>query len=256
MLRVLLFWLVFSPFATASDTVTIAVASNFHATANRVAERFTAETGVAVRLSAGSTGKLYAQILNGAPYDAFLAADVDRPQKLINNRQAVGNSLFVYAVGELMLWSIDERFGASNCAEALIAGDFSHLAIANPQTAPYGMAAREYLLQIGAWKNVRDKIVYGENISQAFSFVATGNADLGLVAASQIVANSDVSTTCAQRINGPGAPRIEQAAVLLSRAETNDSAIAFLDYLQSAEIKAMLVREGYALAGSNLSGRN
>ncbi len=256
MLRVVLLLLVFSPFATASETITIAVASNFHATAKRVAERFTDETGISVRISAGSTGKLYAQILNGAPYDAFLSADVVRPQKLISNNQAVSNSLFIYAVGELMLWSIDERFRESDCVAALIDGDFSHLAIANPDTAPYGLAAREYLMQIDAWEDTSGKIVYGENISQTFSFVATGNADLGLVAATQLVVNSGYSTTCAVPIDGPDSPSIEQAAVLLSRAESDASAIAFLDYLQSAKIKAMLGREGYALVGRKLSEHN
>ena len=111
-------------------------------------------------------------------------------------------------------------------------------------------------MQKDAWQNTGGKIVYGENISQTFSFVATGNADLGLVAATQLVANSDYSTTCAVPIDGPDSPAIEQATVLLSRAETNASAIAFLDYLQSAQIKAMLGREGYSPVGHNLSERH
>jgi hypothetical protein len=155
--------------AVADETVTVAVASNFSRTAAELSAKFAGETGIAIRISNGSTGKLYAQILNGAPFDIFLAADAERPALLEESGLAVSGSRFTYAEGALVLWSR----GAPDCLAALRDDTGGHVALANPVTAPYGKAALEFLIHEGYREMVSDRIVYGENIAQTLQFVAT-----------------------------------------------------------------------------------
>jgi molybdate transport system substrate-binding protein len=169
----------------AADELRVAVATNFVAAMDALVERFEAESGHTVLVSSGSTGGHYAQIRNGAPFDAFFSADVERPRLLEAEGVAVPGSRFLYAVGRIALWS--PRAGYVDDAGAVLeTGDFRHLAIANPELAPYGAAARDVLEARGLWDRLEARLVMGQDIGQAYSFVHTGNAELGFVAWAQL----------------------------------------------------------------------
>lgn len=168
-----------------AEEIRVGVASNFANAVKTLAEHFEIDTGHKVTLVFGSSGELYAQIRNGAPFDAFLAADIKRPELLEKEGIALPGSRFAYASGKLILWSPMAGYVDPD-GKILKQGDFRHLAIANPKLAPYGMAAREVLQARGVWDVLKVKTVRGENIGQAFQFVRSGNAELGLVAWSQV----------------------------------------------------------------------
>ena len=246
--RLILFLLILTPGgAHAGEQLTIAVASNFQATAKEIATQFSATTDISVRISSGSTGSLYARIVNGAPYDIFLAADTARPRLLEKHGFAVANSSFVYASGQLVLWSADPRFKDRDCGEDLANGAFTHLAIANPRTAPYGLAAKSYLQSKKLWSSVSDRLVVGENIAQTFQFIATGNASMGLIAASQISGGVSPETTCLDIISEQaiGDVQIHQAGVVLSASQNKPAAERFMSFLQSSDVAALLAQRGY-----------
>ncbi len=224
----------------ATDEARIAVASNFTAVARELVDAFEASHRYRVRLSFGSTGKLYTQIYNGAPFDAFLAADEERPARAENEGLAVTGSRFTYATGKLALWS-----GRSGSGDALLQqlqdGNYQRLAIANPRIAPYGSAAQEVMRQI-AQEDASARLVYGENIAQTYQFVATGNADLGFVALSQVVLRPEGSAwVVPETYYTP----IRQQAVLLKSGAGSDAARAFLAYLQQDSALAIIRRHGY-----------
>jgi len=230
--------------ARAVDSVSVAVASNFTRSAVELAERFQTETGIAVRLSNGSTGKLYAQILNGAPFDVFLAADTDRPALLERSGLAVAGARFTYATGALVLWS-----GSANDCHAVLSDENSgHIALANPATAPYGKAALEFLFAAGYWDSVSERAVYGENINQTLQFVATGNAVMGLIAKSQLVAPQLPEAACTWEIPSSSYSNLEQQAVLLQRAVDNDNARRFFEFLRSEAAMGVITRHGYEVS--------
>lgn len=192
----------------------------------------------------GSTGKLYAQILHGAPFDVLLAADRERPALLERAGLAVPGSRRTYAVGRLTLWSADPERVQGDIAELLTAGGFRRLAMANPDLAPYGAAAREVLTGFGLYAALDKKIVTAENIGQTYAMVATGNAEIGFVAASGVRSTGEGS-----RWDVPAdlhAP-IRQDAVLLSRAENNIAALAFLDFLRTDRARAIISGYGYGV---------
>lgn len=220
-------------------TVTVAVAANFKAPAEELAEGFEAATGHTVRLSFGSTGKHYAQIRQGAPFGVFLAADAERPARLEAEGVAIAGSRFSYALGRLALWS--SRPGRVRGPDSL-RQPFDHLAIANPRTAPYGAAAEQVLRRLGLWEAVQPRLVRGENIGQAYQYVATGNAELGFVALSQLAAEPEAGS--AWRVPAELHAAIEQQAVLLRDVEP---ARAFLAYLRSAPARELIGRYGYGL---------
>ena len=170
-----------------AEDVLVAVATNFTSCLKELVVGFEQKTKHHVVVSPGSTGKLYAQITNGAPFDVFLAADVRRPQLLEKEGLAVKGSRFTYAIGRLTLWSAHPSLVNGDGAEILLAQPFRYLAIANPKTAPYGAAARQTLEALDLWDKVQPYIVQGENIGQTFQFVASGNAELGFVALSQVM---------------------------------------------------------------------
>lgn len=230
----------------ASDPLTIAVASNFRSTAEEIAAAFTRETGASVRLSSGSTGKLYAQIINGAPYDIFLAADIARPRLLEDSGVAVKGSLVPYADGKLVLISADPALEGQYCSRVLRSGSYRRIAIANPETAPYGAAAKAYLQAAGLWNDAKPRMIMGENILQAFQFVATGNATLGIVAASQL-ANDDspVDIVCRWAINVPETDVVHQGGVILGRTDKLDEARSFMKFLRSDLAAALIISSGY-----------
>ena len=231
----------------ADDIVTVAVASNFSVTAEAIATAFTRESGVPVRISSGSTGKLYVQIINGAPFDVFLSADAERPQLLEQSGHIVKGSRRSYAIGALVLWSHDERLRGQDCREALQRGDYNWLALANPNTAPYGLAAREVMEAAGLWGDAARRAVFGENIGQALNFVVTGNASLGFVAKSQTVNLDLPAAVCAWQVPGSLHTPLYQQVVLLKRADNRASAQRFVEFLSTPTARKIISKNGYTV---------
>jgi molybdate transport system substrate-binding protein len=195
-------------------------------------------------LSFGASGKFYAQIKNGAPFQLLLSADDEKPAQLIKDGLAVADSRFTYAIGTLVLWSakigiVDAR------GDVLAKGHFGKIAIANPKLAPYGSAAMEVLTKLGILKTISSKFVQGENISQAFQFVSTGNAELGFVALSQIMKDGKISSGSAWIVPGALHSPIRQDAVLLSPGKDSAAAKALLNYLKSDKSKRIIRSYGY-----------
>ena len=232
------------PVAQAGQPVTVAVASNFADTATELATRFTDETGIPVRIVPGSTGKLYAQITSGAPFDVFLAADQARPERLENEGYVAGVARFTYAIGELALWSTT----LADCGRALRNPAAGHVAIANPAIAPYGLAAREYLETQGLWNAVDERLVYGENIMQAAQFVATGNAAVGFVAAALLKQQRWPQARCTLALPEGSYTPIRQDAVLLGRAAGARNAQRLFAFLQSETARDIVTASGYKVA--------
>ncbi len=226
-----------------ADTVHVAVAANFRATETRLAQRFRATTGHRVVASTGSTGQLYAQIVHGAPFEVFLAADTLRPARLVESGHALRGSTFTYALGSLVLCSTTE-IDSGDGAEMLRSGRFRRLAIAHPETAPYGRAALETLRRLGLEDAMAGRLVRGENVTQAMHFVTSGAADLGLVARALV---SRVPATRIWQVPGDLHGPIRQDAVLLSTAAVRPAARDYLDFLVSAEGRALIASAGYDL---------
>lgn len=225
----------------AADTYA-AVAANFTAAAKEIAVAFEKRTGNRVILSSGSTGQLHAQILNGAPFEIFLAADVEHPEALERDGVAVARARFTYAIGKLVLWSAKPDFVDSKGA-VLKDGAFAKLAVANPKTAPYGTAALEALEKLGLKDAVAAKLVYGENIAQTHQFVATGAAAIGFVALAQVIGSEEGSRWMVP--DGLYTP-IRQQAVLVKKGEANPAAKAFFAFLKGPEAIAIINKFGYA----------
>lgn len=240
--------------AEPATEVQVAVASNFALPMRQIAAAFGAETGDRVVTIVGATAKLRAQIQNGAPVDVFLAADTATPVALEAAKLAVEGTRFTYALGKLVLWSA--RPGYVDPAGAILKrGDFRHLAVANPKLAPYGVAAIEALTRLGLLEALRPRLVEGEDIAQTRALVASGNAELGFIAASQRAAPAAASASPA-----PAPPPesfwmvpanlyapIRQDAVLLRRGERNAAARAFLTFLRGPKARATIVAFGYGL---------
>lgn len=227
--------------------ISVAVAANFTAAARELARQFEETSGHHARLSFGSTGQLYAQISNGAPFDVFLAADSVRPQKLESSKLAVAGSRFTYARGTLVLVS-DAAGKFSDGAAFLEADKFQRLAIANPETAPYGHAAQQVLEKLGLWQKLQHKIVRGNSIAQTYQFVVTGNAEAGFIADSQAVARKQKEgSSFASSWLVPEAfyDPIEQQAALLNRDADPAVARDFLDFLKSDAARVIITRYGY-----------
>ena len=233
-----------TPLAGNADEVQVAVASNFAAPMRVIAEQFERDTGHKALLAFGSTGKLYAQIRNGAPFSVLLAADELVPARLENEELGVAGSRFTYAIGTLVLWSAQEDF-IGDQAEVLSDQPFRHLAIANPKTAPYGAAAVATLTKLGILESVRSKLVQGENIAQTHQFVASGNAELGFVALSQIVEDGVIRQGSGWVVPAAYHPPIRQDALLLDKGRDNPAAHALLDYLQRTEATEVIKAYGY-----------
>lgn len=224
--------------------VQVAVASNFTAPMKRIAADFEKATGHRARLSFGATGKFYAQIRNGAPFEVWLAADDATPARLEREGGSVAGTRFPYAIGRLALWSATPGF-VDGKGEVLKRGGFKHLALANPVLAPYGAAAMETLSGLGLRDSLESKFVLGENIAQTYQFVRTGNAELGFVALSQVFEGGKLNRGSAWIVpSGLHAP-IRQEAVLLNRGRDNPAATAFLHYLRSDAARAVILAHGY-----------
>jgi molybdate transport system substrate-binding protein len=235
-----------------AETTHVVTASNFAQTLDVLVADFTAATGHQVRVSSASTGTLYAQIVNGAPFDIFLAADVERPRAIESKELSVPGSRFSYAFGRLVLWSNDASLAGKNCRMVLESADFNRLAIANPEIAPYGAAARHYLSGLDAWPQIEKRLVFGQNIAQTMQFAASGNATLGLIAAAQALDLRLPEATCEWPVPTSAYTPIEQQAVLLKRAKENQAAVAFVAYLQSSAGMDLIERAGYAVVRPQL----
>ncbi|UUX97130.1 molybdate ABC transporter substrate-binding protein [Aquabacterium sp. J223] len=230
--------------ARAGEAI-VAVAANFAGPMARLAEDFKAATGHTLKLSAGSTGKFHAQIAGGgAPFEVLLSADDETPRRLVAEGHGVAGSTFTYAVGQLVLWSAQPGL-VDDQGAVLASGRFRHLAIANPKVAPYGAAAMEVLKARGLAAPLTPKLVTAESIGQAFQFVATGNAELGFVALSQVALPGRPVDGSMWRVPPTLHTEIRQDAVLLKAGERNPAARALLDFLKTAPAKALISAYGY-----------
>jgi len=233
---------VFGPLSHAQQhqaTVRIAVASNFIKPMQQLIERFEQQNSYSVLASYSASGKLYAQIIHGAPFDIFLSADEVKPKMLIKANKTANEQSYTYALGRLILWSSDANF-ISNSPDILKQNTFNKLALANPKFAPYGQAAVEVLRNLSLLEQSKSKWVMGESISQTYQFVATGNADIGFIAFSQKPATGSY-WLIPDTLYSP----IKQNAVLLKRGEKNKAAQAFFTFLQSIEAKNIIQSHYY-----------
>lgn len=233
--------LVLLPAQLFADVIHIAVASNFREPAREIARRYEVNSGHQLILSFGSTGKHYAQIKQGAPFDIFFAADVRRPELLEAEGLVNSADRFTYARGRLVLWSPRQDY-VDKEGRVLQTGQFSRLAIANPKLAPYGRAAQEVLQARGAWQALQPRLVRGENIGQTYQFVTSGNAELGFVAYSQLVQSKLLVTGSYWLVPQSLYQPIEQQVVMLN----NKPAVRdFIAYLQDSEAQAIIQAYGY-----------
>jgi molybdate transport system substrate-binding protein len=227
-----------------ADEVSVAVAANFAGPLAKIGEGFAAATGHTLKVSAGSTGKFYSQIVAGAPFEVLIAADDETPNKLIAEGLAMKGSNFTYAIGKLVLWSAQPGY-VDDQGAVLAAGKFTHLAVANPKLAPYGQAGMEVLKVRGLTDAIAPKLVTADSIAQAYQFVATGNAELGFVALSQVATPGKPVTGSYWLVPASLYGEIRQDAVLLKTGEKNPAAVARLAYLKSAPAKAVIQAYGY-----------
>lgn len=228
-----------------ADEISVAVAANFTAPMQAIAAGFEKETGHKVLAAYGATGKFYAQIRNGAPFEVLLTADEETPARLIKENAAVAGSQFTYAIGKLVLWSAKPAI-VDGAGAVLKAGGFNHLAIANPKLAPYGAAAVEVMKGLGVYASVQPKIVTGESIAQTHQFISTGNALLGFVALSQVLKDGKIdgsSWIVPATLYAP----IRQDAVILEKGKGKPAAEALMKYLKSDKARAIIQSFGYAL---------
>ena len=227
-----------------ADEVQIAVAANFTAPMQKIAADFERDSGHKAQLVSGSTGKFYAQIKNGAPFEVLLAADDETPMKLEKEGAAVSGSRFTYAIGKLVLWSAKPGL-VDNNGEILKQGDFKHLSIANPKLAPYGAAGIEALTALKLLDSIQPKFVQAENITQAQQYIASGNAELGFVALSQVIKDGKIGEGSGWLVPTNLYQPIRQDAVLLSNGKGKAAAEAMMAYLRGEKAKAVIKAYGY-----------
>ena len=227
-----------------ADEVSVAVAANFAGPLAKIGEGFTAATGHTLKVSSGSTGKFYSQIVAGAPFEVLIAADDETPRKLVAEGFGVTGSAFTYAIGKLVLWSAQPGY-VDDQGAVLTKGDFAHLAIANPKLAPYGRAGVEVLKARGLGESIAPRLVTAESIAQAYQFVSTGNAELGFVALSQVAVPGKPVTGSYWLVPPSLYGEIRQDAVLLKTGEKNPAAAALLAYLKSPAARSVIQSWGY-----------
>lgn len=233
-----------------AETALIAVAANFTAAAEQLAADYAKESGHTVTFSSGSTGQLFAQIVNGAPFDAFLSADEDRAKTLEETKGlAVAGSRFTYAEGQLVWW-MPRAFLADDKGTFGVSA-LKRIAIANPKLAPYGRAALEVLKSRPDWADLQGRLVYGQNIAQAHAMIDTGNADGGLIARSLVQPYVDFDKGLAIAVDTVQHAPIRQDAVLLERGKDNAAATGFLAYLRSPAARETLQAFGYRRGDGN-----
>ena len=234
----ILLWFADTAFAAE---IRVAAASNFRDALTELSEQFEHESANTITQIYGSSGKQFAQISNGAPFDVFLSADAERPRRLETEGLAVSGTRVTYALGRLALWSMDPGMVDRN-GQVLRSDRFRHIALANPELAPYGIAAQQSLQALGVWDSMEKRRVLGENVGQAFQFVRTGNAELGLVAWSQLVAHNRLDAGSHWLVPRSLHHPIEQQAVLISDTH---AAREFIAYLQSDQARTIIRAHGY-----------
>ncbi|MBF0445122.1 MAG: molybdate ABC transporter substrate-binding protein [Magnetococcales bacterium] len=238
-------WLLLTPSVAAGQTVHVAVAANFKQTMQKLADIFIAQTQHKVIISSGSTGKLFAQIINGAPFQFFLAADQKRPTLLVKAGMADKNSQFTYAMGRLALWAPKAKLQTIN-QKYLLKKKTLPIALSNPKIAPYGMAAKETMQSTDSWGLYQNHMAFGENAGQTLAFVASGSVDSGFVALSQLV-SLKVDPKQFWIIPPKYYNPIRQDAVLLNQGNNNPAALALLNFLKTAKTQNLIKGMGYAL---------
>jgi len=229
-----------------ADEVQVAVAANFTAPMQQIATQFEKDSGHKATLAFGATGKFYAQIVNGAPFEILLSADDETPARLEKEGLGIVGSRFTYAIGTLVLWSANPTL-VDTKGEILKSGDFKHLALANPKTASYGTAAVEAMTKLGLMTSLQPRFVQGENISQTQQFIMSGNAELGFVALSQVYKDGKIAGGSAWIVPANLYQPIQQDAVLLSKGKNKPAAFALLAYLKGDKARAIIKSYGYEL---------
>ena len=228
-----------------ADEISVAVAANFTAPMKLIAADFEKDSGHRLLTSFGSTGKFYAQIKNGAPFEVLLTADDETPTRLIKEGAAVPGTQFTYAIGKLVLWSA--RPGVVDAkGEVLKQAAFDHIALADPKLAPYGAAGVEAMKALGVYEVLQPKIVTAENISQAYQFISTGNAALGFVALSQVLKDGRIEGS-SWLVPAKLYTQIRQDAVLLDQGKAKPAAQALLKFLKGDKARTIIQSFGYEL---------
>jgi molybdate transport system substrate-binding protein len=235
--------LILLPPRLQADELRVAVASNFTPVLQRLAPVFKQESGHTLTLISGATGQHYTQIVNGAPFDVFLAADAERPALLETNGRGIAGTRSTYAIGMLVLWSMDAGL-VDDTAAVLRGSAFRHLAMANPKLAPYGNAAREVLMGLGLWENLQERLVQGENITQTLQFVQSGNAELGFIARAQWLEIDPLRKGSYWQVPADLHSPLDQQAIVL---RDSVAARAFLAFLQSDASREVIHAAGYGL---------
>lgn len=229
-----------------ADEVKVAVAANFTGPMQVIAALFERDTGHQASLSFGATGKFYTQITQGAPFEVLLSADDETPARLVKDGYALNGTAFTYAIGKLVLWSADPK-RVDGQGEVLKKGGFRHMSIANPKTAPYGTAALQTLAKLGLADTLKPTFVQGENIGQTYQFVASGAAELGFVAYSQVIKNGQIGQGSGWLVPSSLYDPIRQDAVLLTKGKDKAAAAALLRYLKSEKVQQVIRSFGYEL---------
>lgn len=239
-LRLFFFFLILNLcLPVSAHTIRVAVASNFVFTFNKIAKDFEKKTGHKIKASSGSTGKHFAQIVNGAPFDLFFAADLKRPELLEKRGHIVGKSRFTYAQGKLVLWSSTPNL--KNINDLLLESKLRFVAIANPKLAPYGGAAKQFLKSQALWEKFKGKIVFGENIGQTYNFVCSGNARFGFIALSQYKKRNEGSLwVVPENLYSP----INQQVILLTKDKV---ALDFFNFFKMSNVKRIISGDGYGV---------
>ena len=232
-----------SKIRASEEPLRIAVASNFLNTATRVANQYEKNHSGSVELISGSTGKLYAQILNGAPYDIFLAADSVRPKLLAESDKGFSNTTHVYAKGRLALWAPKMNKDIKTCNASLLAIPASKIGLANPRTAPYGNAGMQTLDKLEYLSKIRNKLVFGENVGQVLSYLVTGSVDIGFISLSQVLNQDPDGRTCVWKVPNLYHPELTQSAIVLTSEKA--SSLGFMEYLLSDSAAKIIRSSGY-----------
>jgi molybdate transport system substrate-binding protein len=225
-----------------ADEIKVAVAANFSSVMPPLIERFRQQSGHTVVTSFGASGKFYAQIRQGAPFDAMLSADSATPKKLIEDGIAQEDSLRTYAIGQLVLWSAKNDFVDAN-GNILRRSRFAHLALAQPRLAPYGLAAQQVLEKLKLWQDLQPRLVYGENIGQTWQFIDSGNAELGFIALSQLPPARGSHWLVPEALYQP----LRQQMVILQHGKNSPATRQFWQFMQSGQARSLIATAGYRL---------
>ena len=244
--RTLFVLLLLPALAARADEVQVAVAANFTAPMQQIAAQFQKDMGHKLSISYGTVGKFYAQITNGAPFEVLVSADDSTPAKLEKDGLVVPGTRYTYAIGKLVLWSTKPGY-VDDQGKILKNGDFIHLSIANPKLAVYGAAGMTVLTNLGILGHVESRLIEAENITQAYQFVSTGNAELGFVALSQIYNNGEYRAGSHWLVPANLYPQIRQDIVLLKKGQANPAARAFLEYIKTGNSRNVIRSFGYDL---------